>query len=151
MPKKNEPPIKATVVFEVDIAYQDFLSRVCAHMGLDPNAAQLGWRCTDDTKRDGFIRLATLDDLTQAFARLMALKTNRRKKPVVMEICDLVSLVGHEACRYNSLSNVQKPKEPEPAKERLGLKTTDTTYREELDLVKAKLKCLMHPGPHRWC
>jgi hypothetical protein len=74
---KNEPPIKATVVFKVDIAYQDFLSRVCAHMGLDPNAAQLGWRCTDNSKRDGSMQLATPDDLTQAFARLTVLKTNR--------------------------------------------------------------------------
>jgi len=45
---------------------------------------------------------------------------------------------------YNMLSNIQKLKEPEPAKERLGLKTMDTTYHEELDLVKVKLKCLMH-------
>jgi hypothetical protein len=85
---------KATkdIEIDVDITLQDFISRMCANMGLNPMTAQIGWKSNDDAKRAHARQLATEDDLKTAFGDLLKLKNNtRRTKEVVMNIIHLVS------------------------------------------------------------
>jgi hypothetical protein len=85
---------KATrdIEINVDITLQDFVSCMCANMGLDPTTAQIGWKSNDDAKRAPARQLATEDDLKTAFRDLLKLKNStRRTKEVVMHIIHLVS------------------------------------------------------------
>ena len=85
---------KATrdIEIDVDITLQDFVSRMCANMELDPTTAQIGWKSNDDAKRAPARQLATEDDLKTAFRDLLRLKNyTRRTKEVVMHIIHLVS------------------------------------------------------------
>jgi hypothetical protein len=56
---------KATrdIEIDVDITLQDFVSRVCTNMGLDPATAQIGWKSYDDAKHAHAQQLATEDKL----------------------------------------------------------------------------------------
>ena len=86
---------KATkdIEINVDITFQDFISRMCANMDLDPTTAQIGWKTLDDAQRMPARQLASDDDLKNAFRDLLKLKNNpRRKKEVVMLVIHLVSL-----------------------------------------------------------
>lgn len=85
---------KATrdIEIDVDITLEDFVSRMCANMGLDRTTAQIGWKSNDDAKRAPARQLATEDDLKSCFRDLLKLKNNtRRTKEVVMHIVHLVS------------------------------------------------------------
>jgi hypothetical protein len=87
---------KATkdIEINVNITLQDFTSRMCANMGLDPATAQIGWKTLDDAQRMPAQQLATEDDLKNAFRDLLKLKNStRRKKEVVMLIIHLVRLL----------------------------------------------------------
>jgi hypothetical protein len=75
-----------------DILPADFIARVCANMEVTVEEAQLGWKSCDDAKKALPRRLQTEQDVTQAFDTLRPLITsNRRQKPVYMEIINLVS------------------------------------------------------------
>lgn len=79
------------IEIQPDISREDFVSRICAHMGLDPATAQLGWKSNDDPQRAPARQLASDDDLTQAFTALIKMKNSRRRqKEVVMLIVHLV-------------------------------------------------------------
>jgi hypothetical protein len=79
------------IELQPDLSHEDFLSRVCAHMGLNPATAQLGWKPNDEAQRAPARQLATDNDLTQAFTALVKKQSNpRRQKEVVMVIVDLV-------------------------------------------------------------
>jgi hypothetical protein len=79
---------------EGDIECRDFFDRICAAMSLDPANAQLGWKSNDDTKHGPARRLSTDADINDAFISLIKMKNNtRRRKEVVMQICDLVCLL----------------------------------------------------------
>ncbi len=85
---------KATRDIEINttgLTLQDFLSRVCANMGLDETTAPIGWKSNDDPKRAPARQLGTEDDLKSAFRDLIKMKNNsRRTKEVVMYIIHLV-------------------------------------------------------------
>ncbi|EDR07198.1 uncharacterized protein LACBIDRAFT_328214 [Laccaria bicolor S238N-H82] len=119
----------------VDIPYNDFVSRVCASMNLNPATAELGWKSIDDAKRDPARQLTTENDLQDAFHVLVKAKKNtRREKEVAMQMVHL------------------NPVAPKPAKKKTdGNKATDFAYGEELCIMKGKLKCEQHNGPNRWC
>lgn len=67
-------------------------------MDLDQNTARLGWRSCDDNKASVPCRLQTPEDVRYAFREMAILLENpRRKKPVYMEIVNLVSTLSPDA------------------------------------------------------
>ena len=54
---------------KIDLPFQDFFSRVCANMDLDPLQAQIGYKFSGDRKMDPPFRLATEDELRAAMAQ----------------------------------------------------------------------------------
>ncbi|KJA13537.1 hypothetical protein HYPSUDRAFT_151502 [Hypholoma sublateritium FD-334 SS-4] len=128
---------KATRDIEINtsITLQDFVSHVCANMGLDKTTAQIGWKSNDDPKCAPACQLGTEEDLKSAFRNLIKMKNNlRQTKEGVMYIIHL------------------NPKPIEiPKKKTDGNCTTDFAYREELQIVQEKLRCAEHSGINQWC
>ncbi|KAJ7709051.1 hypothetical protein B0H17DRAFT_916406 [Mycena rosella] len=143
-PASGEPQIDPTllalssqgtgVVIPADIPADDFFSRIHARMNVDPATAILGWKESQERRRDPHRRLETAEDLGGAFKQLIALqKSSRRKKPVIMEIANL---------------EVQ----PDGKTTKQAEKQSETAISiPELEIVKAKLTCALHPGRNRWC
>ncbi|KAF7977228.1 hypothetical protein HWV62_4323 [Athelia sp. TMB] len=126
--------------FQLDIPPEDFLSRVCAQIGISREGARLGWKSQgDDKQRAPWHRLETHDDVRQTFAHFDKLKKDpRRRKAVVMEIADLED-AARMAERAAQLKNALAPK------------ATESAYAEELKIVKGALRCEEHGGANRWC
>ncbi|KAK6993184.1 hypothetical protein R3P38DRAFT_3223786 [Favolaschia claudopus] len=100
-------------------------------MEIPDGDAQLGWKSSDDLKRDLPKRLSTEDDVKAAFDYFRPiLLSKRRQKKIFMEII-----------------NLAKPAEKTAA----APKVTETAYRDELNIVKAALACEKHRGHNRWC
>ncbi|KAK6972325.1 hypothetical protein R3P38DRAFT_3239535 [Favolaschia claudopus] len=75
-----------------NIAPEDFLARICARMEIPDGDAQLGWKSSDDLKRDLPKRLSTEDDVRAAFDYFRPiLLSKRRQKKIFIEIINLVS------------------------------------------------------------
>ena len=80
------------IEINIDIPLQDFISHMCANIGLDPTTAEIGWKSGDDMKCAPAQQLATEDDLKTTFHDLLKLKNNTwRTKEVVMHIIYTVS------------------------------------------------------------
>jgi hypothetical protein len=74
-----------------DIAEEDFLSHICATVGVDQANAKLGWKTCDDKKKAAYQCLETHDDVRHAFeAHRKMLNNKQREKAVYMEIANLV-------------------------------------------------------------
>lgn len=95
MDANNGPAVVTVINIETDIIPEDFFSCVCALMGIACVGARLGWKSKGDgAKRDLYTQLNTNDHLAMAFAHLVELKKNTcRRKPVAMEIMDMVSVL----------------------------------------------------------
>ncbi|KAJ7687118.1 hypothetical protein B0H17DRAFT_1302112 [Mycena rosella] len=132
--KDKTKHMKIELVFPADIPADDFFSRIHARMNIDPATAILGWKESQERRRDPHRRLETAEDLGGAFKQLIALqKSSRRKKPVIMEIANL---------------EVQ----PDGKTTKQAEKQSETAISiPELEIVKAKLTCALHPGRNRWC
>ncbi|KAF8214495.1 hypothetical protein K438DRAFT_2008803 [Mycena galopus ATCC 62051] len=132
--KDKTKQMKIQLVIPADIPPDDFFSRVHARMNVDPTTAILGWKESLERRRDPHHRLSTAQDLSDAFKHLVALqKSLRRKKPVIMEIVNL---------------EVQ----PDGKTTKQAEKQSETVIAiPELENVKAKLTCALHPGKNRWC
>jgi hypothetical protein len=64
-------------------------------MDLPVDEAQLGYRWSIERRRDPAHQLLTAEDLAEAFQRAIELSNEkRRRKKIVMEIIDLVSLIA---------------------------------------------------------
>lgn len=88
----GRPPTIVPIDIKLDILPEDFLSRVTANMDLERTTDQLGWKSCDDNKTAAAHRLQTAEDVSYAFREMTALIVNpRRRKPVFMEIVNLVS------------------------------------------------------------
>jgi hypothetical protein len=88
------------LTFDIDdIPQQDFLSRVCATVGVEQAQAKLGWKTCDDKKKAAYRCLATTDDVNHAFNIHRKMLDNKwREKPVYMEIVNLVSVLPVHIC-----------------------------------------------------
>jgi hypothetical protein len=74
----------------VDISFQDFFSRVCARMDLDPLEAALGYKFHTDRAHDPPHQLSNEDELRNAMSRGKELIKNARTRTVSLEIHNLV-------------------------------------------------------------
>lgn len=92
--KKDDLPVVSILTFDIDdIPEGDFLSRVCATIGVEQAKAKLGWKTCDDKKKAAYRRLETHEDVKHAFeVHRKMLDSKRREKAVYMEIANLV---GH--------------------------------------------------------
>lgn len=77
----------------VDIPYEDFMSRVCARMGLDPHNARLGFKYPRDACRAQWHALANEEHLRAAMDCGMAYICHARKRRIVLKIENLVCIV----------------------------------------------------------
>jgi hypothetical protein len=90
-------PAKTVLTFDVnDTPAEDFLSRVCATMDLDPKKANIGWKCGSDRPNTVPFRLANPFDVKYAF-NVFRRRLNRPMKrgyssadDIFMEIVDRV-------------------------------------------------------------
>ncbi|KAI0246018.1 hypothetical protein BJV78DRAFT_1158199 [Lactifluus subvellereus] len=120
--KKDDPPVVSILTFDIDdITEEDFLSCVCATVGVDQVKAKLGWKTCDNKKK-----------AAHAFeAHRKMLNNKRREKAVYMEIV-----------------NLEKSKEAEKPPPKSSEMATNPDI---LHKVKNTLQCAIHPGPHWWC
>ncbi|KAJ6507806.1 hypothetical protein C8R47DRAFT_966359 [Mycena vitilis] len=126
--------MKTQLVLPANIPPDDFFSRIHARMNVDPATAVLGWKESQERRRDPHHRLSSADDLSTAFTKMVALQNStRRQKPVIMEVVNL---------------EVQ----PDGKTTKQAEKQSETAISiPELEKVKAKLTCALHPGKNRWC
>ncbi|TFK31830.1 hypothetical protein BDQ12DRAFT_671560 [Crucibulum laeve] len=130
--RKDDPTMTTTITFDIDdIPPEDFLSCVCATMGVEWEKIQLGWKTCDEKKKEPPHWLQTHDNVKHAFSlHGKMLDSRQQEKPVWMDIF-----------------NMTKPVEAvKPVKS-----NETTTDPDVLNKVKSKLKCTQHPGPHQWC
>jgi hypothetical protein len=73
-----------------DLSFEDFFSRVCARMELNPLDAQLGYRFEGDRQQDPTFRLANDEDLQTAKARTQDKMRRARTREVVVKLVNLV-------------------------------------------------------------
>lgn len=86
--------VNTILTFDIDdIEEEDFLLRVFATAGLERGKGKLGWKTCDDKKKALYRRLETPDDVKHAFnAHRKMLESKRHKRPVYMEVANLVSV-----------------------------------------------------------
>jgi hypothetical protein len=77
----------------VDIPFEDFMSRVCARMGLDPRNANLGYKYPKDLRRSQWHALANEEDLRAAMDRGVGYIHRARKRRIILEVENLVCVV----------------------------------------------------------
>jgi hypothetical protein len=82
------------ITFDIDdIPPEDFLDRIRATIGVGRDYEQLGWKTCDDKKKVPYHRLQDANDVKQAFATHAKMLENKlRRKPVFMEVANLVSI-----------------------------------------------------------
>jgi hypothetical protein len=84
-----------TVSFEKGIGHGDFFDRVCAYMELPRDKARLGYKWNFERRNDLPHRLLTSEDLCEAFDKAVEMSNSkRRRKVVIMEIVNLVSITS---------------------------------------------------------
>jgi hypothetical protein len=53
--KKDDPPVLSILTINIDnITKEDFLSHVCATVGIDQAKAKLGWKTCDNKKKAAY-------------------------------------------------------------------------------------------------
>jgi len=77
----------------IDLTFQDFYSRVCAHMDLEPLEACLGYKLPGDHKSDVPFRLSMEEELRAAMGKAINLIKRAHTHEVVMEIFNMVRLL----------------------------------------------------------
>ncbi|KAN0130090.1 hypothetical protein V8E53_012035 [Lactarius tabidus] len=124
--KKDDPPVVSILTFNIDdIPEGDFLSRVCATVGVEQAKAKLGWKTCDDKKKAAYRRLKTHDDVKHAFeVHRKMLDSKRREK-------------------------AERPKDAEKPAPKASESATEPNVLRKVK--NAALQCAMHPGPNRWC
>ena len=76
----------------VDITFQDFVSCICANMGINPATDKIGWKSSDDLKCAPAQQLDNESDLKNAFCDLLKMQSStQRTKEVIMFISHIIS------------------------------------------------------------
>ncbi|KIJ96350.1 hypothetical protein K443DRAFT_10688 [Laccaria amethystina LaAM-08-1] len=136
---------RVTLRLPTDLSFQDFFSRVCARMDLDPLEALLGYKYPGDLARQPPYRLTTNEELREAMAKRIEKIKRARTREVFMEIHNLrpaqraaaASTLGRKG--RNSTSQPLNSEEPD----------TTLTFIKELRELKRRLECQLHKG--RYC
>ena len=89
---KDDTPVVTILTLDIDyMTEEDFLSQVCATVGVEREKAHLGWKSCDDKKKAAHQQLATHEDIKHAFLiHRKMLDSKHRERPVYMEIANLV-------------------------------------------------------------
>jgi hypothetical protein len=148
----------------VDISFEDFFSRVCARMDLDPLTAELGYKFHTDRRRDAYHQLANEAQLRTAMTHGVGLMQRVRTRRVTLEIENLVCLLMY-LCLFSMICILTLSQHParQAASATRGRGTkrnvdefesnpslsTTLTFTSELRQLKAHLSCAKHPG--KWC
>jgi hypothetical protein len=77
----------------LDITFEDFFSRACAKMNLDPSEAELGYKFNLDRARDDPNQLSSETQLREAMERGEKLLIRTRTRKIILEIHNLVSIL----------------------------------------------------------
>lgn len=89
---------RVTLRLPTDLSFQDFFTRVCARMDLDPLEALLGYKYPGDLARQPPYRLTTNEELREAMAKGIEKIKRARTREVFMEIHNLVCLPFLACC-----------------------------------------------------
>jgi hypothetical protein len=92
----------------VDIGFEDFFSRVCAKMDLNPSEAQLGYKFNTDRVRDDPNQLSSEMQLHEAMEQGKRLLGWARTREIILEIFNLVSYLtfSHPSTHISPLNFV---------------------------------------------
>lgn len=85
---------RTVVVFRCDVAFADWLLRVCEIMGLDVNEAELGYKYDGQRVGDHPIQLSSDDDLRIAISAGQGMAARAITKTPRVMIYNLVSLIS---------------------------------------------------------
>ncbi|KAG2749318.1 hypothetical protein P692DRAFT_20732641 [Suillus brevipes Sb2] len=120
----------------VDIGFEDFFSRVCAKMDLNPSEAQLGYKFNTDRVRDDPNQLSSEMQLREAMERGKRLLTRARTHEIILEIFNLrkVQAAGRRSREEADLENQEPP--------------TSISFAAEFRELKNRLSCAKHTGKH---
>ncbi|KAJ8582876.1 hypothetical protein M405DRAFT_846184 [Rhizopogon salebrosus TDB-379] len=123
----------------LDITFEDFFSRVCAKMDLDPSGAQLGYKFSTDRVRDDPNQLSSELQLREAMERGERLLNRARTREIILEIHNLRKT--HQAASASRRS-----------REEAGLESQDpptsVTFAAEFRELKNRLDCAKHSGKY---
>lgn len=86
----------------VDLSFEDFMSRVCARMGLDPHDASLGYKYPRDLRRSQWHTLANEENLRAAMDRGVEYIRRARKRRIILEIENLVCIISLSIYLFNN-------------------------------------------------
>lgn len=121
----------------LDISFEDFFSRVCAKMDLDPADAELGYKYHNDRVRDAPHLLSDAQQLHEALERGSLLMQRARSRQVVLEIHNLRKATQAASASHGHRENVV-PDNP----------LTTMNFASQFRELKNKLACAQHPGKH---
>lgn len=85
-------PTRVSIHVPLDISFRDLHNRICAHMDIHPDNAQLGFKFHTDLVRDLPRRLSNEDDLRAAMEMAAGFIRRARTRRVVMNIHNLVGI-----------------------------------------------------------
>lgn len=75
----------------IDLTFEDFFSRICAKMELDPLTAKIGCKLSGNCKADAPYQLANEDEFRFVMERVIDKIKRARTKEVIIELFNLVS------------------------------------------------------------
>ena len=81
---------RVTLRLALDISFQDFFSRVCARMDLDPLEASLGYKFHTDRAREPPHQLSNEEELQRAMSHGADLMKHARTRIICLEIHNIV-------------------------------------------------------------
>lgn len=84
---------KSRLDLEVSLSFDDFWSRACAKMDLDPNDAELGWKFEGQLKGDLCNELGSADDLEDLFEKAIQKEKRKHTRDVEVNMHNLVRVL----------------------------------------------------------
>ncbi|KAG1836402.1 hypothetical protein DFJ58DRAFT_734999 [Suillus subalutaceus] len=119
----------------VNITFEDFFSRICAKMDLDPVNAELGYKFHNDRVRDAPHQLSNEQQLQEAFEQGCDLIKRARSRRVVLEIHNLKPACQAPSATLSRRDEAVNDNQDPP---------TCMSFAAELQELKNKLDCEKH-------
>ncbi|PPR02239.1 hypothetical protein CVT24_011467 [Panaeolus cyanescens] len=136
---------RVTLSLPSDLPFQDFFSRICAHMDLSPSSAILGYKMTGDLVRTAPYRLMDEEDLRNAMSKAVLKIQRARTREIIVEIHNLrpaqVAAQAKQAAHAG-----RKPGAGSAGVSDASEPSTSVSFAPQLRRLRAHLACQRHGG-----
>ncbi|KAF7966489.1 hypothetical protein HWV62_38126 [Athelia sp. TMB] len=134
--------VRVTLRLPTNIPFEDFFSRICARMDLDPLTASLGYKYASDRVRDPPHQLSNEQELWVAMEKGVNKIRHARTREVILEI--------HNLLPAQSAASAAGRKHTAAQSSAVGASDPDTSvsFTTELCQLKQKLQCAKHIGKY---